>query len=51
MLIVGIIFCAAAILIFVFKLFLAYNVAKDPLGGGGVPTIDEHGEAIRKEFS
>jgi hypothetical protein len=48
MLIAGIIFCATEILIFVFKLLVAYDVAKNLFGGGGVPTLDEHGESIRQ---
>lgn len=34
-------FCVVvAVLWFVFKLYVAYDAARDPFGGGGVPTLD-----------
>ncbi len=40
MIIMGIVFVSSGLLIGIFKWFIAYDVARDPMTGGGVPTLD-----------
>jgi hypothetical protein len=36
----GLVFAVLSLLHFAFKMTVVYDVAGDPLGGGGVPTLD-----------